>query len=144
MTQVAFHFNAPGRLAYACRLLRKATAGGATVVVAAGDETLDELDTALWTFSATDFLPHCRLPGASEAVLRHSPIVLSGAPLMAPHRDVLVNLGDEVPEGFEQFERVIEVVALDEDERQRARRRWKRYADQGLAIQRHDLGQAAS
>ena len=41
MTEVAFHFNVPDRLAYTCRLVRKAyAAGGRTVVVApagAGD-----------------------------------------------------------------------------------------------------------
>ena len=33
MTEVAFHFNVPQKSGYACRLLRKATAGGARVVV---------------------------------------------------------------------------------------------------------------
>ena len=32
MTEVAFHFNAPDKQAYACRLLRKAVAGGARFV----------------------------------------------------------------------------------------------------------------
>ena len=31
MTEIAFHFNAPDKLAYACRLLRKAVASGARV-----------------------------------------------------------------------------------------------------------------
>ena len=32
MTDVAFHFNAPDKLAYACRLLRKAVGSGSRVV----------------------------------------------------------------------------------------------------------------
>jgi DNA polymerase III subunit chi len=44
-----------------------------------------------------------------------------------------------VPEGFERFERLIEVVTQDDEDRQRARRRWKHYADRGYAITRRDL-----
>ena len=35
MSEVAFHFNAPDKLAYACRLLRKAVGSGARAVVLA-------------------------------------------------------------------------------------------------------------
>jgi DNA polymerase-3 subunit chi len=41
--------------------------------------------------------------------------------------------------GFEQFVRVIEVVTLDDADRQHARSRWKQYTDQGFDIVRHDL-----
>jgi len=56
-----------------------------------------------------------------------------------PHQQVLLNLGAQVPDGFERFERLIEVVSLDEADRQTARSRWKHYADHGFAITRHDL-----
>ena len=52
---------------------------------------------------------------------------------------MLVNLGAAVPEGFERFERLIEVVTVEDEDRQRARQRWKHYADRGYAITRHDL-----
>ena len=42
MTEVAFHFNAPDKVAYACRLLRKAVGSGARVVVTAeADDAAD-------------------------------------------------------------------------------------------------------
>ncbi|MEK9802900.1 MAG: DNA polymerase III subunit chi [Curvibacter sp.] len=44
-----------------------------------------------------------------------------------------------MPDGFEQYERVIEVVSLDEDDRLQARARWKQYTARGYTIQRHDL-----
>lgn len=140
MTEVAFHFNAPDKLAYACRLLRKATAGGARVVVTAPAEDLTRLDTLLWTFSQTDFIAHARAPGEGD-ILQASPVVLAEAGTMAdlPHREVLVNLGTQMPAGFEGFERVIEVVSLDEQDRQLARTRWKHYQGLGYDIQRHDL-----
>lgn len=140
MPEIAFHFNAPDKLAYACRLLRKATAGGARVVVTAPAEDLARLDTLLWTFSQTDFIAHARVPADGELLVA-SPVVLTEASASPdlPHREVLVNLGGQMPAGFESYERVIEVVSLDEADRQHARTRWKAYQGLGYDIQRHDL-----
>lgn len=142
MTEVAFHFNAPGKLAYACRLLRKAVGTGARVVVTGDTGLLRELDTVLWTFSPLEFVAHCYAPAAPAHVVAASPVVLAESARTAPHQQVLVNLGVTVPEGFERFDRLIEVVSQDEDDRMQARARWKHYADRGYAIVRHDLGGA--
>lgn len=141
MTEVAFHFNAPDKWAYACRLLRKAVAAGAWVVVIAESESLDQLDSVLWTFSPLEFVPHCRWPAPPD-VVQASPVLVTDtleAAMLDTHPQVLVNLGAAVPAGFESFQRVIEVVTLDDAERQFARVRWKHYADRGYAITRHDL-----
>ncbi len=138
MTEVAFHFNAPDKLGYACRLLRKAAGTGVRVMVTGAAATLRELDVALWTFAPLEFLPHCYGEVTSVA-LAASPVVLAESVRAAPHQQVLVNLGNGVPEGFERFERLIEVVTGAEEDRQEARRRWKHYADRGYAITRHDL-----
>ena len=140
MTGVEFHFNAPDKMAYACRLLRKAVAKGAKVVVTAEPGMLRELDRTLWTFDALEFLPHCYGDATPAAVREASPVVLADSARTAPHQQVLVNLGTEVPDGFERFERLIEVVAVEEDDRAQARRRWKHYADRGYSIERKDLG----
>lgn len=139
MTEVAFHFNAPERLSYACRLLRKAVGSGAKVVVTGDADTLAELDAALWSFSATDFVPHCDLEAGPE-VRACSPVILAAALASTPHQEVLLNLGQCVPEGFENYQRVIELVGTGDEERQRARVRWKQYTDLGYEIVRHDLG----
>lgn len=138
MTEIAFHFNASDTMAYACRLLRKAVGSGARLVVTAPPDTLRHLDLALWSFSATDFVAHCH-DSSDAAVRSRSPVVLAENPMQAPHQQVLVNLGGAVPQGFERFERLIEVVGLDEQERLLARQRWKQYVDRGYALQRHDL-----
>jgi len=139
MTEVAFHFNAPDKVAYACRLLRKALGGGARLVVLGDDETLGLLDRALWNMAPHEFIAHCRQE-APDFVLDASPIVLAPSTESVPHQQVLLNLGDAVPAGFGRFERLIEVVGRDDaEDRQRARARWKHYADRGYAITRHDL-----
>lgn len=147
MTQVAFHFGAPDKLAYACRLLRKAVSSGARVLVLVPPEAAQALDAALWSISPTDFLPHTvRGPNpASQAMPAGDPEARSAVVLasdLAANTDnfgVLVNLSDAMPEEFSRFPRVIEVVSLDESDRQHARKRWKSYTEQGYDIVRHDL-----
>ena len=141
MTEVAFHFNVPDKLLYSCRLLRKAWGSGARVVVTAEPETLTRLNQLLWTFSALEFVPHCALT-ADPVTVAATPVVLAGSLDACPHHDVLLNLGPQVPAGFERFERFIELVTLADDDRAAARSRWKHYADRGYAMQRHDLASA--
>ena len=143
MTVIAFHFNAPDRVAYACRLLRKAVSAGAKLVVTGDATTLQQLDADLWSLSPTDFVPHCDL-AAQAHVVSATPVILTSAIDDTPHRQVLVNLNQHLPDGFECFERVIEVVTLDAEDRQLARGRWKQYLELGFSIVRHDLALKAN
>lgn len=139
MTELAFHFGAPDKLAYACRLLRKAVSSGAQVTVLADAARLQSLDGALWALSATDFVPHC-MADAEPKVLHRSAVVLtSELDQLDTRRHVLVNLSDAVPAGFDAFARLIEVVSLDATDREYARQRWRHYTALGYAIDRHDL-----
>jgi len=139
VTSVAFHFNVNHRLTYACRWLRKAIGQRARVTVIGAPATLRELDRALWSISETEFLPHC-LADAPAQIVTRTPIVLVHSLQEAPaQRQLLLNLGERVPEGFEQFERVTEMVGQDETERLGARDRWKHYLARGCSITRHDL-----
>jgi DNA polymerase-3 subunit chi len=138
VTGVEFHFNAPAKMGYACRLLRKAALKGAKVAVTGDAGFLRELDTTLWTFDALEFVPHC-FASAPANMLAATPIVLCPALRDAPHHEVAVNLGAQVPEGFERFERLIEVVAQDEDDRRDARQRWQHYKSRGYELKRVDL-----
>ncbi len=143
MTEIVFHFNAPDRLNHVCRLLRKAVGGGAKLVVTGPGEALAQLDAALWVLSGTDFVPHCNVH-ADESVLSRSPVVLAPSLEVLPFFDILINLGDSVPHGFDRFARLIEVVSLDADDRRLARGRWKYYAEAGFHLARHDLQKVTS
>lgn len=138
MTEIAFHFNMPDKLAYSCRLLRKIYLSGSRAAVTAEPAVLAELDTLLWTFSSAEFVPHCG-PDALPDTQAISPLVLTTSPAECAQRGVLVNLGQEVPAGFEGFGRLIEVVSLTPDDAQAGRTRWKHYAKLGYALIRHDL-----
>ncbi len=137
MTELAFHFGAPDKVAYACRLLRKAVGSGARVMVVAQAHTVQHLDAALWGVGATDFVAHCTA-SAPPAMQARASVVIAEAPVSGDF-PILVNLHEAIPDGFENFDRVIEVVSTDDYDRSQARERWKAYTAKGYAIQRHDL-----
>lgn len=142
MTEVAFHFNVAQTLPYACRLLRKAVNAGSRVLVVGEGHMLQALDRDLWTFLPLEFVAHCRA-GAAQGLLAASPVVLAESPanprVRDLHQQVLLNLGASVPEGFERYQRLIEIVSYDEADRLAARDRWKYYAGAGFGMTRHDL-----
>ena len=143
MTEVSFHFNVPDKLAYSCRLLRKAVRRGARVAVLAQAQDLAQLDRALWELAPTEFLSHCIAGSAGPAVLGASAVVLCDSVAQAGHDQVLLNLDADVPAGFERFGRLIELVGCDDGDRERSRLRWKHYTARGYSISRHDVaGQA--
>ena len=143
MTEVQFHVKVGDRLGYTCRLLRKALRKGTKVAVTGAPGLLAELDRALWTFDAGEFLPHLRLAAgaAPSAQHRHTPLWLVDDARGAEHLPVLVNLANldhEPPRGFESFERLFEVVSDDAAELAAGRRRWKHYAGRGYAVAMHE------
>lgn len=141
MTAVAFHFNVPDRRDYACRLLRKALRAQAKVVVTGDEHVLDDLNRQLWIFEPLEFLPHWRgaRAAALPARLAATPLLLLDRPSAERGQTVLVNLGRQVPEGYGDFERLIEIVSVDEADRLSARERWRRYQAEGRSIERHEV-----
>ena len=142
MTEISFHFNVPERIDYVCRFVRKAVRLGASVVITGPEPALAPLDRALWVFDELAFLPHVMLqPGQAIAERLRPTRVWLGADASQPgHHDVLVNLGDEAPAGFESFAKLIEVVTPADADRAGARARWKHYTSRGYEISRHEVG----
>ena len=139
MTEVAFHFNAPDKWAYACRFARKMVRSDMRLVITGAPDTLATLDKMLWHMAPQDFVAHCGAQDAPE-LLAASPVVLLTDLRQAPHHVVLLNMGDEVPQGYTLFERLVEIVsAHDEFDRQCGRARWRQYTQSGHAIVRHDV-----
>jgi len=149
MNTIAFHFNVPAPVAYLCRLLRKATHAGQRAWVLLPPALAHELDAALWTFAPAEFIAHARhasveaeesgQAGLGARLWQRAPVVL--ATQMVPQASdwpLLINLLEPVPEGFERFERLIEIVPQEEALKQAARLRWRHYSQLGLVLQHHD------
>jgi len=139
MSQVSFYTGVPERLAYVCRLLRKAQQAGARIGVCGAPALLGRLDAALWSFEPTEFIPHLRLvPDQALAVhLSETPILLVEHSSELPHREVLLNLSQAMPEGFEQFQRVLEVVSHDPEQVEAGRQRFRQYKAMGHEVSHH-------
>lgn len=140
MTRVDFHFNAPDKLQYGCRLVRKVYRARHPVLVWCDDAgRLAEFDRMLWCVPPDDFVPHVR---AGDPLAAQTPVVLASTADDADFHDVLVNLGRALPPMFSRFERLIEIVGEDEEDREAARERWRFYRDRGYPMSRHDLARA--
>ncbi|MES2743659.1 MAG: DNA polymerase III subunit chi [Pseudomonadota bacterium] len=141
MTRIDFHTNVPDKVAYACRLTRKAYLAHNRIVLLAQDAAqLAELDRALWTFSATDFLPHAL---ADDTLAADSAIVLTeddGAPL--PHHDILINLSRHQPRQPARFARVFEIVSQEQQDAAAGRQRYVAYKQQQYLPTHFVAGQA--
>ena len=132
MTRIDFYRYAENKLNYACRLAAKVYDKASRLVVYSADRALlAEFDRALWTFQATRFIPHCFVesPNAAE-----TPVILAHSGDALPHHDVLLNLADEWPPFFATFERLLEIVGVDEEDKARARSRYSFYKERGYDI----------
>lgn len=134
MAELAFHTGLADKFGYTCRLLRKAYRQGARVQVRGDAEQLARLDQLLWTFEQLEFVPHARLRAGQKVAseLARTPIWLVDQGALAPEATVLVNLGPTPADDAGQFQRVIELVGIDPDERQAGRQRWRYYESLGL------------
>ena len=141
MTQIDFYFHVENKLQTACVLSAKAHARGLKVLAFCADvATSQKFSRMLWTAPAVSFIPHCtpddRLAAVTPVIVDHE-----GSNLL--HDEVLINLRAEWPPFFSRFQRLIEIVSLDDADRGHARERFKFYRDRGYAIQSHDLSKRA-
>ena len=137
MTRIDFYRYAQDKLRFACRLATKAyQRSNRLVVYSPASDVLAEFDRALWTFQATGFVPHVY---AGTALASETPIVLATSDESLPHHEVLLNLGHEWPPFFASFERVLEIVGVDEADKERARGRYAFYKKRGYDIQLNDV-----
>jgi DNA polymerase III subunit chi len=140
VTEVEFHSGVGDKLAYACRLLRKAYRKGARVAVSGPAPLLAALDRALWADDECDFLPHIFLTkgAAVPANAARTPIWLveGDAPEGSP--GIRINLGAPIPSDLERCTRIIEVLSADAEDAQQGRQRWRDYKTCGLSAIHHE------
>ena len=139
MTQVDFHTGLVDKLAYACRLLRKAYRSQARVVVTGDAAQLARLDQLLWTFDVGEFIPHARLRAGEQPAprLAPTPLWLAERPGDVAGCDVLVNLGPAPLADAPLPARTIELVARTDDEVAAGRQRWRAHLAAGRTPVNH-------
>lgn len=141
MTRVDFYLlndNAEtGKYLAVCRLAHKAFSLGHRIYIYAPDSgQAQHLDRLLWTFNQGSFIPHGLSADTPDADI---PVLIGYDEPPATHEDVLIQLTPQVPEFFSRFQRVAEVVSGGEEEKARARERFRFYRDRGYALQTHKI-----
>jgi DNA polymerase-3 subunit chi len=140
MTKIDFYTNVADKLHTACRIVAKAYGLGHKTFVCCPDaQTAQHVDRLLWTAPATGFIPHC---AAGDALAEITPVLVDHRGDEPIHDQLLLNLRDEWPPYFGRFERLVEIVSTDPEDRRVARDRYKFYRDRGYEIRAHDLGGA--
>ena len=137
MTEIDFYTQVSDKLALVGALCAKAISRGLRIHVDTPDaETSAKLDKLLWLTPATGFLPHCL---GNHPLVDVTPIVIDHDAANFAHDQILINLKDQLPEYFSRFERLLEIVGVDEQDKILARERFRYYKDRGYLIRTHDL-----
>lgn len=140
MTRVDFYILGPGnnsRDKLACALAGKAMGQGLNVHIHTDDrETAVVMDDLLWTFRDISFIPHGL---ADERDLNYTPVCIGWNGMNPDNREILINLGTEIPEFAGSFARVMEIVVSDDDSRSQSRDHYRRYRDMGFEMHSHEL-----
>ncbi len=137
MTSIDFYTHVADRLEVAARLVAKAFAQHGSVRVLTPDPaTTDVLDRALWLKPPTAFLPHCRVESALAA---ETPIWVDHVADHSGPAVVLINLQSTPPPFFSRFERLAEIVGLDDADVAAGRERYRYYRERGYELRTHSL-----
>jgi DNA polymerase-3 subunit chi len=132
MTRIDFHTNIAEKISYACRLVRKARAGNFNIVVLTDPKDLTAIDTALWTFSEADFLPHVK---HDDVLAAQTPVILTDSDTAElPHHQILLNLSSGTPGHFARFERMFEIISADDADKAAGRERYRFYQQRGYPL----------
>ncbi len=125
------------RLRFACRLLEKAYLQNHRIYINTNNETEARLlNDLLWTFRDVGFVPH-GLVGEQNTEKASVQIGYSKNPKL--HKDILLNLTQEIPEFYTEFERVIEIIPEQPEWKNKARENFKKYKENNHQIETHDL-----
>jgi DNA polymerase III subunit chi len=131
------------RWSFACRLTEKAYLKDLRIVIVndtlADAQTLDDL---LWTFNERSFIPHkvCPDEQSMDPAARVHLTVSTAAHCAA---DLLVNLAARLPDQWERYPRIAEIIDADEERRRLGRERFKTYRDFKVALETHQLDESA-
>lgn len=125
------------RYTLACRLIEKAWQSKNRIYVHTQDQQIGRhMDRLLWTFREGSFIPHGILGDCDPLI---NPVLLGWSGEIPAERQVLVNLGNDVPAFYDRFERVAEFIDSEPAVREAGRVRYRFYKEQGCPLQDHRI-----
>lgn len=138
---VKCYYNVTDKFLFVCQLTEKLYKSGRTGFILTQDEAMSALlDKKLWQFKKLSFIPHCRPehPLASEAcfIVDHR---VGFFPQESAADFVFINMGTTIPEALLQKQMLVEIVSLDERDRQEGRERIRLYKQHQFVIEHFDM-----
>lgn len=141
MTRIDFYILSEtarsNRFQLACKLTDKAYQAGHRVCIHVSSESdLNQMNELLWTFNEQSFIPH---DNPQHQPNSETPVIMTTSLNETEEHDVLINLTDDVPACFSQFERLLEPVDTNDQCRMASRERYRYYRDCGYTINNHEI-----
>ncbi|MEO8039490.1 MAG: DNA polymerase III subunit chi [Betaproteobacteria bacterium] len=142
MTQIDFYTHVSNKLQTACLVCSKALGRGMRVMILTPDaDTTDKVDRMLWTHPATGFIPHVR---ARHRLAATTPVIVDHELAGVERDELLLNLRLDTPDVFSRFQRLVEIVSIEEQDIAAGRQRFRWYRDRGYEVRAHDISQGQS
>jgi DNA polymerase-3 subunit chi len=141
VTQIDFYVQVTDKAEAVRKLCGKALAAKSKLFIWTADsQARERLSRQIWSSPSTGFVPHCP---AADPLAPRTPVILDSVADVMPHTEVLINLRGEVPPFFSRFERLIEIVGENDEDKHAARDRYRYYRDRGYEIRTHDMSMRA-
>ncbi len=125
---------------YTCRLAEKAYKLKHRIYIHVdNDVEAQQLDELLWTFRQSSFVPHECVNNDAPQPSPQSPVVIGYGDHAPDGYDLLINLSQNIPQFYPQFERIAEVVADADALRKISREHFRFYREQGITPNSHQI-----
>ena len=143
VSQVDFYLSAGERPQsqplLACRLAAKAFDHNLKSYILASDKRqVRILDQLLWTYDDCSFIPHEALLTV-DAPSTPCPVLIGSIDAEKTGFDVLISLCPDIPQHYQNYHRIADIIATDETSVALARKRFRYYREQGYSPNFHEL-----
>jgi DNA polymerase-3 subunit chi len=126
------------RYLFACKLIEKAYRSGVFAYILTDSlEQSQLIDDLLWTFRAGSFIPH-QVYTDELPVIENTVLIGSNNPPEHWQKTV-INLSSQCPQGFQQAERILEILDNSEETKTWGRQRYRQYQQAGIEITTHKM-----
>jgi DNA polymerase III subunit chi len=137
MTRINFYFNVTNKPQLISDLVASALSKHRQVTIFEDDEIkAKQVSDDLWHNKPESFLPNSLV---NHALAENTPVVVYWHENQLIQDDMLINLTANEPQFFSRFTQLVEIVGLEEQDKVRARARYKFYRDRGYDIKNIDF-----
>jgi DNA polymerase-3 subunit chi len=123
---------------FACRITEKAYKMQHSIVIQSeNNKDAKYLDELLWNFRDDSFVPHHTSNDKTNSAVQS--IVVPDNKKQTNKDDILINLSGLISDDHQKYQRIIEIVINENNDKQNARKRFAAYRELGYEIKSHNI-----